>query len=368
MGNHKKTMEKVLREIYYQPVSPSGYTSQKKLYKAAKKRLPELTLNQVKSWWETQRIPSRFSQAKKKFTRSTFAVPYADHTYGADLADFTNLARFNDGYKWMNVVQDLFSRKLKALIAQKTKTAKETAKGLDILFSKEPPKKKFLTDMGKEYEGECKTVYQKYGIKHYTTSDNVQKVAIVERAILVIKQRLYKIMAAEHTWRWIDKLDDVLKAYNASYNRRLKMTPSEAEQKQNESVVAYNTFGKIHHFIPYQFKVGDVVRILKNQPFQKSYTGNFSNVLFKIYKREKKVGGVPMYYLKELLTKELIIGGFYAQELKKVKIDEDKLPNISRIHGTRLDKDQEEVLVSYPGVPGRKWVLYDSLIPYSEKV
>ncbi len=72
--------------------------------------------------------------------------------------------------------------------------------------------------------------------------------------------------------------------------------------------------------IAFKFQVGQIVRILKDQTYSKSYTGNFSNILYVITEREYKTG-VPVYKLKELLTGEPLIGTWYSAELKLVNID-----------------------------------------------
>ncbi len=138
---------KALNKIYYNPKNRAGFSSQFKLYLEAKKQLPTLTLEQVKNWWKTQNIPSRFALRRKKFSRALFITGAANNTWLADLADFTKLAKYNRGYKWMLIIEDLFSRKLKALIPQKSKTAKETATSLENVFAREKTTpKKFLTD------------------------------------------------------------------------------------------------------------------------------------------------------------------------------------------------------------------------------
>jgi len=364
MKYSKTVVFKLLSDIYYDKINPSGFSSQLKLYKTAKAINPKVTRQDVQIWWTTQKIPSRFSQAKKKFRRARFVSRRAHHTYLSDLADFSKLYKYNNGYKWLVVVQDLFSRKLIALVAQKSKTAKETAHSLNKVFARRTPKK-LLTDKGGEYEGACKEVYAMYNVIHYTTNDVTQKAAPVERSILVIKQRLFKMMGHENTMKWIDKLDNILFAYNRSYNRTLKMTPVEAVLPKNQSEVFYNTVIRNNgRSMDYSFAVGQIVRILKDQTYQKSYTGNYSNMLYRIVAREKKTG-VPAYTLHELLTDEPIKGIFYTQEIKAVNIDESQLPEVDAIHGIRLDHEQEEVLISLKEAPKkRKWIPYDSLIPY----
>jgi len=364
-------MDKLLAKIYYNDESPYGFSSPQKLWLAAKKIKPDISLAQVKKWFTTQRVPSRFALARKKFPRATFVTSKANYTWTADLGDLSKLSKANRGFKWLLIVQDLFSRKLKALIPQKTKTSKETAQSLEKLFAVEKPRK-FLVDQGGEFRGQCNVVYAKYGIHYYTTSDNQQKAATVERALLVVKQRLYKMMAYENSLTWINKLESVKRAFNNSFNRMIGFTPNDAEKPQNEARVFYNTVAKVENrriakkgFPKYKFEVGQVVRILKSQQFGKSYTGAYSNILYEIFGQKIMVGGIPVYFLRELLTGEKIKGSFYASELRPVSIDKSKLPKVDQMYGIRLNNEQEEVKVKVPG--GRQhWVAYDSLIPYEK--
>ncbi len=269
------------------------------------------------------------------------------------------LFKYNKNYKWLLIVQDLFSRKLKALIALKTKRSAEVGDALTDLFKIEKPHS-FLSDQGKEFF--CRKVYDKFNINWYTTNDITQKVAITERALLVVKQRLFKMMAKEKTLKWIDKLPAILQAYNASFNRTLGMTPSQAEKGVNQSKVFYNTVTKRSKPAGFKFDVGQIVRILRHKHLgSKSYTGNYSNILYEIYKREKRAGA-PVYFLKELLTGDEIKGSFYFEELRPVEIDKNNLPKVEGIYGIRLDNDKEQVNIKLAGASRRKWMDYDDLI------
>ena len=142
----------------------------------------------------------------------------------------------------MLVVQDLFSRKILGLFALKTKESKKVAEAFQkILDQQGIAPKIFFTDSGTEFFGEMNKIYEKYNIKHLTSNDFTQKAAPTERAILTLKQRLYKILAAEKTFVWTDKLDLLLKAFNNSVNRTLGITPNEATLPQNQSLVFYRS-------------------------------------------------------------------------------------------------------------------------------
>lgn len=390
--DRKRKIRDLLSEIYYSASSASGYGSRRNLARIAaqlafeRKILPVKVNSQsvwwkelVEEWWRGELIPTRFRSGAHIFTRSIFVARRANETWLGDLADFGNLSSFNKGVRWLLIVQDLFSRSIKLLAAQRKKTSEETAHSLDSLFASASRENKlpnrFLTDKGGEFFGKSVEVYKKWGVRHYTTKDVTQKVAPVERAIRKVKARLYKIMAREGSWRWTDKLNAVRRAYNEGDNRNLGTSPEEAEKPENKSSVFYNSVVKKETKVigtrPKGKKIlneGDVVRILRSQQFGKSYTGMFSEILYVIYEVGKRAGGVTVYYLQELLSGEKVDGIFYGSELEKVDISNLKLPRVKKIHGRRLvEGEREEVNVSYEGDPSgkREWIVYSNLIPYS---
>lgn len=212
-------------------------------------------------------------------------------------------------------------------------------------------------------------VYKKYGIHYYTTFDLGSKVGIVERAIRSIKERLFKILASQDSWRWTDDLGVILDVYNRTYNRVLKMTPNQAAKEENEPEVFYNTVTKpemknLERNLQFRFEVGDTVRIQRSQMYQKAYTGNFSDIIYVIYRRSR-ISGIPVYYLRELLTGEEILGSFYGPELQAVKVDMKKVADIEKIYATRLTPDnEEEVKVRLRGDKKTQWVKYKTLLGY----
>ncbi len=134
-------IQQKLSEIYYQADKPYGYATPLKLYLEAKKVIPNLTQKTVKKWFQTQLIPSRFSEAKTKFPRVPFMIRKPNLLFGADLCDMRWVVRFNNNYRYILVTQDMFDRKLVLLAALKTKTSKEVSACFDKLFKVQKCKK-----------------------------------------------------------------------------------------------------------------------------------------------------------------------------------------------------------------------------------
>ncbi len=281
-------VSELLSKIYYNVSNPAAFRGIVPLYKAAKKQDSKITLRDVKDWWTSQHIPTKYRLARKKFLRTKFTVSGANQLWGADLVDMGHpaLKRTNRNFAWLLVITDLFSHKVIALMSQKTKSSKETAQSLDHVFSEAKNKPySFMTDQGGEFMGkEGQKIYKKYNINYFTSKDVTQKVAPTERLNREIKAKLWKFFASSKSFNWIDHLAEIRSAINSAYNRSIGMTPSQAELKHNEAKVFDNIHSKtlVTNFSklaqrknkgPYKFKIDQVVRIQIDEAHWKGYEG-----------------------------------------------------------------------------------------------
>ena len=60
-------VEKYLKDLYYNLNSPESYTSIGKIFRAAKKKFPNLKKSTVKLWFQKQPIATLHRQARYKF-------------------------------------------------------------------------------------------------------------------------------------------------------------------------------------------------------------------------------------------------------------------------------------------------------------
>ena len=70
-------------------------------------------------------------------------------------------------------------------------------------------------------------------IKMYSTN-NVRKSVIAERFIQTLKNKIYKYMTSISKNVYIDKLDGIVKKYNNTYHKSIKMKP--VDVKDNTSI------------------------------------------------------------------------------------------------------------------------------------
>ena len=85
---------------------------------------------------------------RKKFKRRKTIVPGAHFQMQADLVDFSLLKSYNDNYKYILVVVDVFSKK--AFIAYlKTKSSSDMIEAIERVMSKTNKFQKLQADMGR---------------------------------------------------------------------------------------------------------------------------------------------------------------------------------------------------------------------------
>jgi hypothetical protein len=285
--------------VYYNP--ETGYSGIADMQR--KTHLPKQT---VEDWMQKQEVYSKHKPVKQIFERRRVYSPSIDHQWQADLVDM------QPGF--ILTVIDVFS---KYAFAEpiKHKTGKEVAEAFYKIFQSRVPVL-LQSDKGLEFKNSnVQNLLKQYNVKWFTT-ENETKAQIVERFNRTLKNKMNKYFTANHTKQWKDVLPLLVKNYNNSYHRSIKMTPTEASLETNQEKVYQNLYPEItKKYVP-KFKVGDKVRIYKKEgDFRRGYTANFTNEIFKIHSINHTK---PITYIVKDNSNEVIQGSFYESELSKV--------------------------------------------------
>ena len=315
-------LRKILENIYTDVKHPSGLSSPRRLWEAAKKY--GITLKECRHFLQAQDSYTLHKLMPKRFPRRHIIASGPRRILGSDLADLSKLARYNDGVKYLLIVQDIFSRYVR-IIAQKRKTAAVTAANLDQIFSEEQFKGvgAFFTDEGGEYfSSECTKVYKKHKIKHYTTFNKITKVALVERYIRCLKSKIFRYLTHNNTKRYIDVLDHITHAHNTQIHRMLNDSPTNVHFHYDKPKIyalyqrLYGTHKKQSRHRQSPIKINDIVRLTsykRDLVFNKAYEVAATVEKFRVVRINKKQ--VPeVYYIRDMQNQP-IIGTFYRQEL-----------------------------------------------------
>ena len=102
-----------------------------------------------------------------------------------------------------------------------------------------------------------KSCLEKNAIELYSTRNERKSVAVAERFIRTLKNKIYKYMTSISKNVYIDKLDYIVKKYDNTYHSTIKMKP--VDVKSNTYI---NSSKEINDEDP-KFKTGDNVRISK---------------------------------------------------------------------------------------------------------
>ena len=285
--------------------------------------------------------------------------------WDADLMDMAALAKDNDGYKYVLVCLDVFSRYLWCA-PLRTKTGEEVTKAFEIVLSGGRKPKVIRTDKGREFKNKDVSKYLNgYGIHHFVTQ-NEPKANYAERVIKTVKHKLFRYLLKKRSRRYVDILDDIVKSYNITYHQSLGRPPAsvdnenEAESRFEQYLLRKKTVTSKNP-ARYKFKIGQTVRVshLKNI-FDREYSQKWTGELFKI-RRKFRRAGLPLYRLEDWSGDD-IEGTFYQQELQAVTVDENTVYRVDKILQRRKRNNQREVLVRWLHWPRK----YDSWITENE--
>lgn len=324
------------------------------------KRLAEKTnLNpeQVSNWLSQQWTYSLHKPVKKTFPRRKYVSRGLNYQWQADLVEMQHYSRENKGYRYILTVIDIFSRFAYAL-PLKNKTGIEVANALDMLFQKQAPK--FLQcDRGLEfYNIHVRRVLEKYNVELFSIYSE-KKAAIVERFNRTLKEKMFRMFTFQGNYKWFDKLQDLVSAYNNSYHRTLKNIPSNVN-KENETNVWLTQYSNLEPgSVKSNFKIGDRVRITKSRGvFDKGYLQKWTDEEFIITEINTKYN--PVTYTLSALDGEVLLGKFYSQELQKV-INPSNLFRIEKVLRTRMNNGKKEALVKWLGFKEPTWTNYSNI-------
>ena len=348
-------MEKTLSSIYLDPSQPASFGGLDAVYRAVKEKgKSKISRKQVQDWLSQQDVYNLHKPARRHYKRSRVIVPGIDAQFQADLVDVQNLSRFNKGYKYLLTCIDIFSKHA-WVVPLKTKQGHELVKAFQAILSSGRKPNKLQTDQGTEF---LNRVFQKFlrenNIDFFTVNSGL-KASVVERFNRTFKNKMYKYFTAKNTLTYIDVLPKLVKSYNNTYHRSIKMKPSQVT-KSNEAKVWDTLYGNdVDKRVRYKFQVGDRIRISKvKRMFEKSYHPNFTEEMFTIYKRFARQ--VPVYKLKDDAG-EILDGTFYEAELQKV-IKEDDVYRVEKVLRKRKRKGVVEYFVKWKGYPDKfnSWV------------
>ena len=338
-------------EIYFDPSRGASFGGVRPLVRES-----GVGVNEVRNWLMHQDAYTLHKPPRRTFPRRKTLSRGVDELWQADLADVSSLASSNGGHKFILTVIDVFSKFAWARALKNKNGATVTNAFESIIYSRKP--NHLQTDKGTEF---LNSTFQKLltdnKIKFYTSQNEDIKCAVVERFNRTLKTRMFKYFTYAHTTKYLDVLQQFVDAYNNSYHRTIKTTPSSVDI-YNENEIRKSAYpAEIKKSPKWKFDVGDTVRLCQSRrPFRKGYLPGWTTEIFTI---KALISTDPPTYEIEDYDKEKIIGKFYAEELQKIgeKKSED-VYDIERVLKSRKRGNVKEYFVKWQGYPSKfnSWV------------
>ena len=268
-----------------------------------------------------------------------------------DLIEITKISESNNGYKYILVAIDCFSRFVWARLLM-SKKADEVLSSLKDILEETGKVESICSDRGKEFvNSKMKKFLSDKGIKliHPYTSTHAH---FVERVQATLQSLIYKHITRKNDFKFYDKLQDFVKTYNKRKHRMTKLSPSEGDKKENSlhiQEMQEDYRRKIKPTEKVKFEVGDQVRIaIAKGAFSRGYNQKSKEEIYKVVKVSRKLPRV--LYLLTTLNGENVEGKFYQEQLTKV-LDQDEF-----IVEEFLEENDTHYKVKFQGYDDPEWL------------
>ena len=168
-----------------------------------------------------------FSPQITKFRRERIIPLYKDETWSADLIDKSSLSKYNNNYKFILTVIDIFTKYAWA-IQLKNKSGLSLANGFKIVLSESPQggsehrkPGKLWVDRGSEfYNKTFKSLLKEYETKLYSTYSNL-KAVFIERFDRTLLHIINKTMFINGDGNWVNILNDAVVTITITFVQQL---------------------------------------------------------------------------------------------------------------------------------------------------
>ena len=186
---------------------------------------------------------------KKKIQTKKTIMPGVRFQMQADLVDFSLLKSYNDNYKYILVVVDVFSKKdFTAYL--KSKSSLDIIKAFECVMPEIGKFSKLQTDMGREYLNRpFQSWLKQRHIDHFHTQNFDTKATIAERSICTLKERLWRYFTYTNSRRYVEALSSIEMTSQRRYvfhsAAKLKVIDSDFLLDNFEFFLNF-TFGIVH--------------------------------------------------------------------------------------------------------------------------
>lgn len=316
----RRTVNAIKRAYTDVKNSSIAFTSKRNILREVRKSIKSVTLKDVEKYLQGLDSYTLHRRSVQKFPTRKFITQGVNSEWQTDLIVLSSKhARLNK-YRYLLCSIDSFSRKLQVACVKK-KTSNEMIKKFSAFIRKQGRPTSILSDAGSEFTSkEFRKFLRKRKIKYFIAR-NPWHAGIIERCQRTLKERIFKYMTHHKTNIFVPKLQDFVRAYNATPHSALpnNLSPSQINKSNEKLVWKFQYASTLRKAgVPSQnLKVGQLVRITRQRgTFRKGYETRFTKEKFVITHVYPSLP--PTYRIKSKLKEDEVEGLFYEQELQPV--------------------------------------------------
>ena len=365
-GTALEQWDRYLKKIYFDPRHPGSFQGPGKLHTVvmSEKKHP-IPKTWIRKWLQDQESYSLHKPVVRKFKRNRVIVTGLHDQYEANLADMQKLKERNDGYAYLLVVTDVFSRYL-WVEPLKSKMETSVVDGFRKIFARGKKPRRLRTDRGKEFCGKySEKFFDEENIEHWASHNQEIKANYAERVIRTLKSSLWAYMRAKKEYRYVDVLQDMVASYNATEHRSTGMKPEDVTPGEVERSLWWHLYKPRTPYIPkklrrkpaFLYNLGSHVRIShSSKTFQRAYDEKWSTEIFLVARKFIRQG-IKKYKVQDI-EGEFVTGSFYEPELQAVKYSDEREFEIEREIATVGTGKRKRTLVKWVGWPDKfnSWI------------
>lgn len=322
-----------------------NYGGKARLIKYVKLTHPDIGVEAIGNWLEknatyqqtkTQPKPQKY-QRNPDYKEGHVVATQEQELWNLDIFDLTKYAKANDGYKYLFVVIDVFTRIVDA-VPMKTKTSEECTRAFAKIrknSGKGVPRAILLDQdsaMTKPDSKFFKYCFENEISQNTNALKDHKAMGIIDNYAKQLKSTLSRLFLERKSLKWIDKLDDLIDIRNNMPNEALGgIKPVDVDEDDNEMIVrGINLDKKQDNKMVADLSPGDLVRrnVLMSIANPKKTEPKWSEKVYKV----EKTAGRTIYLDNDQKYKR--------EELLKVPPDSQTLPK-NVITKLRKERRQE---------------------------
>jgi hypothetical protein len=303
---------RTLLENYVTPNLPGSFARFESFFRSLKERgvVVQEDKRRVRKWMKGNSTFRKHRYARKRFPTNKVILNGTDDTWQMDLVDMCSYSSSNNGYNWILVCIDVFS-KFVWIQLLKTKAANPVAGAFREIISHGREPKNLQCDEGTEF---INAVFKRLCRDNNINLNHVEsdkKASIVERVLRkkILKEKIMRLFKDRRQYIYHDIINDIIHNYNNCYHRSIKRKPAEI------TPAIQKLFGKL---CTAKFVIK--LSYLSLMRFDKGYVEYYSEEVFTVFERVPRVP--PVYRIKKENGRE-IDSFYYEQKLLAINTDPD---------------------------------------------